>query len=192
MSRGPRQALCYGDAAPPSPVHHPPPPPTPAGPLIALSPRPSPGGKARRLSARMAQSTPWRSHQELALTTSWTRASSSPSRASAPRLPAGASPAASMGTRGGRGAPGAAAAAPGEARSARARGGGRGGVTRAAGDTRPLCHGTCRAPGLPLPRAVATWPDLARPGPGLPSRRPGTRTAAGAARRCAGWGGHLE
>lgn len=78
------------------------------------------------------------------------------------------------------------------AERARARGGGRGGVTRAAGDTRPLCHGTCRAPGLPLPRAVATWPDLARPGPGLPSWRPGTRTAAGAARRCAGWGGHLE
>ena len=64
----------------------------------------------------MAQSTPWRSHHELALTTSCTRASSSPNSASARALSRGAPPAGSMGsalgpgTRRGLGGSGASAA----------------------------------------------------------------------------------
>lgn len=94
----------------------------------------------------MAQSTPWRSHHELALTTSWTRASSSPSSASAPPLPWGAPRASSMGPRTTPRTPRASAAAD-KALSARGGGPGRSQAPGWGHPPPPRCHGACRSPG---------------------------------------------
>ena len=116
---------------------------------------------------RMAQSTPWRSHHELALTTSWTRASSSPSSVSAPSLPCGAPRAVSMGPPddwGHTGVP----AAPGEAR--RSTGAGQGGVRRRAPAPGVIVHAGHRGLLVRNSRPRTEW--MPKGGKETPEREP--------------------